>query len=252
MRLADELNLKLCRIHALAGLGDLHLAHGRPVEAISSLEEQRFLLEVAGIADVDLSPAPELVELHLRQGDVTTAARLAAAYQDQARDKGQPWALARAARCRGLLAPDDEIDEAFTEALDAHGRTPDIFETARTHLAYGSRLRRSRQRIRARQELQAAIDIFDVLDANPWSAMARHELAATGERARQRNESTRNQLTPQELQIALLLAAQHTTKQAAAALFVSPKTVEYHLRNVYRKLGCNTRKELAVALEVNR
>lgn len=249
LRLADSLGLILCKVWALAAMGELHLANGRTAEAIALLEEQESFLRLAGIADVDLSPAPELVELYLRQGVADRAATLAADYQREATEKGQPWALARAARSRGLLVPENEIDDVFSESLAAHHRTPDLFETARTYLAYGSRLRRSRQRIRARQQLQNAIDIFDSLGAKPWTTIARGELAATGVRARQRNESTRTQLTPQEFQIALLLAEKHTTKQAAAALFLSPKTVEYHLRNVYRKLGCNTREELAIALE---
>ena len=106
----------------------------------------------------------------------------------------------------GLLAADDEFDRHFTTALGLHDQTPDVFETARTRLAYGSRLRRERQRVRAREQLRAAIDIFDHLGAEPWSEMARAELAATGETARRRDVTTLNELTPQELQIALRLA----------------------------------------------
>jgi DNA-binding CsgD family transcriptional regulator len=248
IRLADELGLMTCKVWALAALGDLYLGQGKTTEAIDVLNAQRELLAVTGIADVDISPAPELVELHAASGDTETATALADEYQRQARDKGQPWALARAARCRGILADDELLDAIFSGALEEHGRTPDRFETARTLLAYGTRLRRARQRVRSREQLQAALDIFDALGAHPWSAKARAELAASGITARRRDDSTRTVLTPQELQIALLLAGSHTTKQAAAALFLSPKTVEFHLRNVYRKLGCNTREELASTL----
>lgn len=223
LRLADELGLTLCRLWALSALGDLHFAHGQAAEAITILEQQLALLEEAAVTDVDLSPAPELVELHLRQGEAEAASALAAEYQRQAEAKGQPWALARAARCRALLADPGDIDAPLREALAAHARTLDFFETARTRLAYGSRLRRARQRVLAREQLQAAIDVFDTLGATPWSATARGELAATGAVGRARDDSTRYQLTPQELQIALLLAAGHTTKQAAAALFLSPR-----------------------------
>src|SRR6202034_3370846 len=120
--------------------------------------------------------------------------------------------------------------------------------TARTQLAYGSRLRRARQRVRAREQLRAAIETFDRLGARPWAAQARAEVAATGERARVRSDTTRYDLTPQELQIAILLSAGRTTREAASALFLSPKTIEYHLRNVYRKLDCRNRHELAAAL----
>jgi len=123
-----------------------------------------------------------------------------------------------------------------------------VFETARTRLAYGARLRRSGERARAREQLRAAIETFDVLGAAPWSDAARTELAATGETARRRDPSSLDELTPQELQVAMLLADGRTTREAAAALFLSPKTIEYHLRNVYRKLSIHSRDELRAAL----
>jgi DNA-binding CsgD family transcriptional regulator len=92
------------------------------------------------------------------------------------------------------------------------------------------------------------VDVFDHLGADPWSEMARAELAATGETARRRDATTLNDLTPQELQIALSLAAGRTTRETAAALFLSPKTIEYHLRNVYRKLSIGSRNELTAAM----
>jgi DNA-binding CsgD family transcriptional regulator/ABC-type iron transport system FetAB ATPase subunit len=248
IRLAGELNLELCRAWALAALGDLNMVLGHTNEALYYFGEQASLLRSAGIADVDLSPGPELVELHLRQGNPDIAADIAREYADQAELKGQPWALARAARARGLLADDTQLDDVFSEALDFQHRTPDLFEAGRTYLAYGSRLRRARQRIKAREYLQRAINIFEALGAEPWAAVARLELTATGATARKRDESTRNNLTPQELQIAFLLTSGNTTRQAAAALFLSPKTVEYHLRSVYRKLGCNNRDELSSLL----
>jgi|SRR5579875_2980730 len=252
IELADELGLLLCKVWALAALGEMHLVAGRNAEAIAHFCEQRHLLVQAGVTDVDLSPVPELVELHLRRGSIGNAARLAAEYQAQAAAKGLPWALARAARCRGLLADDGQVDDIFCEALGTHAKTPDLFETARTYLAYGGKLRRARRRGDARRQLQAALDIFNELGAAPWFGVASHELAATGITTRRRDESTRYSLTPQELQIALLLARKYSTKQAAAALFLSPKTVEYHLRSIYRKLGCNTREGLASALEGSR
>ena len=111
-----------------------------------------------------------------------------------------------------------------------------------------ARLRRSRQRVRAREELREAIDLFDQVGAGPWAEQASVELAATGETARRRDASTLDALTPQELQIALLLGAGRTTREAAASLFLSPKTIEYHLRSIYRKLGVNSRAALAAAL----
>ena len=249
LSIAEDLGLRLCEVWAHAALGELHLAQGRSDEALAHFVIQQSLLSLCGIADVDLSPTPELVELRLRAGAITEANELAATYHKQAAEKGLPWALARAARIDGLLAAESEMDLRFEQALVAHNQTPDRFETARTQLAYGSRLRRGRQRIRAREQLRAAVETFDQLGARPWAALARAELAATGERARARSEATRNDLTPQEMQIAVLLSRGRTTREAASALFLSPKTIEYHLRNVYRKLDCRNRDELAVALK---
>jgi DNA-binding CsgD family transcriptional regulator len=137
---------------------------------------------------------------------------------------------------------------AFEQALVLHALTPDSFETARTRLAYGERLRRARNRVLAREQLRAAAEVFERLDAQPWADRARAELAATGETRRARDPNTLDELTPQELQIAVLLTGGKTTREAAAALFLSPKTVEYHLRHVYQKLGIHSREELARAL----
>jgi DNA-binding CsgD family transcriptional regulator len=249
IELAHELGLRLCEIWATAALGELELGQGHSSEALTWFKRQESVVRECGIADVDLSPGPELVELYLRLGQPGPAGQAASVFEAQARSKGQPWALARAARCRGLLADDEQMDTEFARALEIHAETPDVFETARTRLAYGSRLRRNRQRARSRDQLRTAIQEFDHLGARPWSKMARAELAATGATVRERDPSTRDQLTPQELQIALLLAVGRTTREAAASLFLSPKTVEYHLRSVYRKLGIASRDELAVAME---
>lgn len=247
-RLADQLGVGLSAIWTLAALGELELGLGHHDRALVHFEEQHAALLARGVGDVDLSPEPELVELHVRLGHPERAAALLASFEADALAKGQPWALARAARCRGLLAPDDELDRHFEDALAWHERTPDVFETARTRLAYGGRLRRARQRVRAREHLRVALAVFERLGAEPWSEMARTELAATGETARRRDESTRDQLTPQELQVATLLSAGRTTREAAAALFLSPKTIEYHLRSIYRKLEVSSRDELAAAM----
>jgi DNA-binding CsgD family transcriptional regulator len=246
--LARQLEMGLAEIWSLTALGDLELGLGQLDEAMLRFDDVHVALRAFSIGDVDLSPEPELVELNLRRGRHSEAAAHVASFGQKAFAKGQPWALARAARCRGLLGRDEEIDRHFGEALVYHAQTPDAFEMARTLLAYGSRLRRARQRRRAREELRAAIAIFDHLGATPWSDMARAELAATGETARRRDASTRDQLTPQELQVALLLAAGRTTRDAASALFLSPKTIEYHLRAVYTKLGINTRSELTATM----
>ena len=143
----------------------------------------------------------------------------------------------------------DEIPGCFEEALELHELTPDGFEAARTRLAYGARLRRTRRRALAREQLRAALEAFEALGARPWADQADAELAATGETARRRDASTLDDLTPQELQIARLLADGKTTREAAAAVFVSPKTIEYHLRHVYSKLGIHSRAELTARFD---
>ena len=246
--LSRQLGLGLSEVWSIAALGELELSLGHPEPALACFEEQQAVLTAHAIRDADLSPAPELVELYLRLGRPQEAAHAAEEYSRAATAKAQPWALARAARCRGLAASGDVGDDSFEIALALHQQTPDVFETARTHLAYGSHLRRARQRIQAREQLRAAIDIFDPLGAEPWSETARSELAATGETARLRDPATLNELTPQELQIALRVAEGRTTRETAAALFLSPKTIEYHLHNIYRKLAIRSRRELIGAI----
>jgi DNA-binding CsgD family transcriptional regulator len=248
LSLSRELSLGACEVWASAALGDLELSLGRPEAALAHFEELRAVLRLRGILDADLSPVPELTEIYLRLGRGPEAAKIAGEFERDADAKAQPWALARAARCRALLADEGESDRHFETALALHGQTADAFETGRTHLAYGARLRRERQRVRAREQLRAALDLFDHLGAEPWSEMARAELAATGETAWRRDVTTLNDLTPQELQIALSLAEGRTTRETAAALFLSPKTIEYHLRSVYRKLSIGSRSELKAAM----
>jgi DNA-binding CsgD family transcriptional regulator len=205
-------------------------------------------MQELGITDPDLSPAPELIDAYLRLGRREDAEAILPPFVAAASAKAQPWSIARARRAEALLAEDAAAPALFEQALVAHAQTPDVFEQARTHLAYGERLRRSRGRVLARAQLRAALETFEKLGAAPWAERARTELAATGETLRRRDPSTLDELTPQELQIALLLSTGKTTRQAAAALFLSPKTIEYHLRHVYLKLGIHSREELAGAL----
>jgi DNA-binding CsgD family transcriptional regulator len=251
LTLSEQLGARLHRIWTTAALGELELALGQEAKAVAHFERQGELLRETAISDVDLSPGAELVDAYLRLGRGEEAARVAAGFIDAAEAKGQPWSLARALRCRGLLADDGELAAPFEAALGEHARTPDAFEEARTRLAYGQRLRRGRQRVLAREQLRAAADTFERLDARPWADRARSELAATGETVRRRDPSTLDELTPQELQIALLLGEGRTTRETAAALFLSPKTIEYHLRHVYIKLDIHSREELAGALALS-
>ena len=244
LSLCHELGMGMCDIWATAAVGELELGLGDAAGAAGHFERQQRLLADRAITDADLSPAAELTDAYIRLGRSEEARAAAGGYLAAASAKGQPWPLARALRCQGLLAADTDFPSYFEQALRLHEQTPDVFEAARTRLAYGERLRRARDRVLAREQLHAAADIFERLDARPWADRANAELAATGETRRHRDPSTTDELTPQELQIALLLTAGKTTREAAAALFLSPKTVEYHLRHVYQKLGIHSRDEL--------
>jgi DNA-binding CsgD family transcriptional regulator len=188
---------------------------------------------------------PELVEALVRLDRASEAGERLEPFAKAAEAKGQPWSLARLARCRGLLTGSDA---AFAEALRLHALTPDRFEEARTRLCHGEALRRARRRAEAREPLRRAIEDFDALGAKPWADRARRELEASGETARRRDPLTLDQLTPRELQVALVLADGLTIREAATKLFLSPKTVDYHLRHVYRKLAIASRSALAEAL----
>lgn len=242
-------HIALFQCWSLFAIGELELGLGRPDTALEHLDRLEALLGQLGIADVDLSPAPELVDALVRVGRDGEAREAAASYASRAVAKGQPWALARAARAVLLTCPDSDIDRHFAAACEHHARTLDSFELARTQLCYGSRLRRARRRVDARSPLRSALATFELLGAAPWADQAAGELRATGETAHRRGVSALEKLTPQELQVARMLAGGRTTREAAAALFLSPKTVEYHLRHVYVKLDVRSRAELTGALE---
>ncbi len=189
--------------------------------------------------------APDLIETYVRVGRSPEAELELAQFESLARKTQRTWALAAAARCRGLLAAEDGFEVEFSRALELHARTPTPFERARTELCLGERLRRAKRRAEAREPLRAALTTFERLGAALWTERARTELAATGETARRRDPYAAERLTPQELQVALVVARGATNKEAGAALFLSPKTIETHLGRVYRKLNVRSRTELA-------
>ncbi len=247
LALAREFGMTVHECWALASRGELHAVAGELDAAIAAFEEKQAVLAEAGLGDVDVSAAPELVEAYVRVGRVADAREQAGAHAEQAEAKGRPWALARAHRALAMVS-DEGYEEHFAAALEAHGRTEDLFELAHTRLCLGERRRRDGRRIEAREALRGALEGFERLGAAQWAQRAREELEASGERARRRDPSTLDELTPQELRIAMLLAEGATTRQAAEALFLSPKTIEYHLRHVYLKLAINNRAALADAL----
>ncbi|MGY1726488.1 AAA family ATPase [Geodermatophilus sp. SYSU D01062] len=192
-----------------------------------------------------LGVAPLLVEAWTGLGRAAEAAELAGEYERVSRSP-LPQTAALVARCRALPCPDDDAAAAlFERALAAHALAPDPFETPRTRLLFGARLRRSGQRTRAREELAAAADAFAALDLTAWAQRAEDELRATGRTARPRRPLPEEPLTAQETRIAVLAARGASNAEVAAALFLSPKTVEHHLSSVYRKRGLRSRVGLA-------
>jgi DNA-binding CsgD family transcriptional regulator len=155
------------------------------------------------------------------------------------------WAAAAAAHGRALLSDGDDADGRFIEALEHHEASPRRLDRARTELAYGEYLRRRRRRVDARTHLRAALQAFSDVGAARWEERAGQELRASGETTRRRAPSGVTQLTHQELQVAQLVAQGLSNREAAARLFVSQRTVEFHLRHVYAKLGISSRTELA-------
>ena len=158
---------------------------------------------------------------------------------------GAPWAQAYADHGRALLAEGHEAQELFRRALAAHARSPRRVDRARTELAFGEFLRRSRRRVDAREHLRAALETFEDVGAERWAARARNELRASGQTSRKRDSATAVDLTPQERHVAELVRQGLSTRDAAAQLFLSPRTVDFHLRNVFTKLGVSSRAELA-------
>lgn len=233
----------ILRAAARATLGLLELSLGRSDHAADALLELTTSAQPDTLPNHALAPIPDAIEAAIRAGRP-------GALIEEPLARYRAWVLAAPtdtrrsllARCEALTghrAP----DEAFGDALQlAHALSP--FERARTELLFGEWLRRKRRRTAARPHLRAALQAFGALGAAPWENRAEAELRATGETARKRNPSTRDQLTPQELKVAELAATGLSNSDIAAQLFLSPRTIEYHLGKVFSKLGIASRTEL--------
>ena len=250
---ASELagDLGIGSVSTLAGTarGLLELGLGHPHAAIAVLRDTGRVSLASGLCEPGVSMwAGDLAEAYARADQPEEAHAVLAVLEDHATANRRSAALAVVARLQGLLAGPGDYGDRFTEALEWHERRPLPFDVARTRLCWGERLRRDRRRGAAREQLRAALEAFQGLGAAPWAQRARTELRAAGEVGVDRDRSEAADLTAQELQVALLVAEGATNREAAATLFLSPKTVEVHLTRAYRKLGVRSRTELARVL----
>ncbi|MGH2887312.1 MAG: helix-turn-helix transcriptional regulator, partial [Solirubrobacteraceae bacterium] len=191
---------------------------------------------------------PELIEVATRSGQPEVASVALRRLEERTLASGTDWALGVLARSRALMSEGDDADALYREAIERLERTRIRVELARARLLYGEWLRREGRRVDARDQLRTAHEMFSRFGAEAFGERVRRELLATGETARRRTEETREILTPQEVQIARLAADGQTNPEIGAQLFISPRTVEYHLRKVFPKLDISSRKELRNAL----
>jgi DNA-binding CsgD family transcriptional regulator len=191
---------------------------------------------------------PDAVEAAVRSGDGSAAHAALERLSDRALATQTPWALGLLARARALIASDEDAEPLYAEALDHLGRSGVLTDVARSRLVYGEWLRRQRRRRDARVQLRRAHETLQAMGAGAFAHRAEVELLATGERARARVDETRDELTPQERQVAQLAAEGESNAEIAAQLFISPHTVAYHLRKVFNKLSVSSRNQLAGAL----
>lgn len=196
----------------------------------------------------DVAAVSELAEAASRTEDPALLERAVEWLSERTSAIGSSWARGIDARVRALVSDGDVADALYRESIDALASTRVRLELARSRLLYGEWLRRERRRIDAREQLRTAVDEFTSMGADAFARRAERELLATGERARERTVDTRDQLTPQESQISGLAAQGNTNREIAAQLFISPSTVEYHLRKAFRKLDVNSRTQLASRL----
>ena len=187
----------------------------------------------------------EFVEAASRTGRAETALPALDRLEAATSASGAPWGEAIAARSRALLSDGDAAESGYRAAIDRLSPTALRLDLARTHLVYGEWLRRARRNVDAREQLRIAHGLFSDFGMEGFAERARVELRATGEHARARSVETSNELTPQEGQIAELVAEGATNNEIAAQLFITPRTVEYHLHKVFRKVGVRSRTQLA-------
>jgi DNA-binding CsgD family transcriptional regulator len=200
----------------------------------------------------ELGPAAwslaELIEATARCGRLGQAAAALERLSEATDAAATDWALGIQARCRALLSGGEAAELGYAEAIERLGRTRVRVELARAHLVYGEWLRRENRRVEAREQLRVAHQMLTAMGIGGFAERARAELVATGETVRRRGPKTATGLTPQEIRVARLALDGHTNPEISTQLFLSPRTVEWHLRKVFTKLGISSRRELPAVL----
>jgi DNA-binding CsgD family transcriptional regulator len=227
----------------------LDLVHGRSAAAFARLRQLRLAGPGIGHPIVALYATPYFVEAAVGVGAVDEARTALTAYACWARAVNQDGPLALAARGEALLAAGAGVEEHFRESLEHHLGCNRDFERGYTELLYATHLRRNRRRAEARKYLRSALEVFERLELDLWIKRVRAEQRATGERVgtgtpRTDGGGPAQSLTPHQLQIVQHIAEGATNREVAQRLFVSPRTVDYHLRNIFTKLGIRSRSEL--------
>jgi DNA-binding CsgD family transcriptional regulator len=222
-------------LHNSLGQYEAALDAGRRATAVDELSLSPFAL-------------PELIEAATRSGQTDVALDALERLVERTRAAGTDFARGVEARSRALVGEGDAAEAAYLEAIDAFGRTTMRMLLARAQLLYGEWLRRANRRLDARVQLGAAHEFFTRVRADGFAGRAARELLATGARPRKRTDETRAQLTAQEAQIASLAGDGHTNPEIGARLFLSPRTVEWHLHKVFMKLDIGSRRELRETL----
>jgi ATP/maltotriose-dependent transcriptional regulator MalT len=224
----------------------LHNGLGRYADALASAQQASADTSVPHIS---MWALPELIEAAARTGHDELARDALKQLAETTQAWGSDAALGIEARCRALLSDDaDDADEEYREAIDRLGRTQLRPELARAHLLYGEWLRRRGRRVDAREQLRAAHEMLDAIGMAAFAERASRELHATGVTVRKRGGETAATLTAQETLIAGLARDGHTNAEIGAQLFLSGRTVEWHLRKIFAKLGISSRRELHTAV----
>jgi ATP/maltotriose-dependent transcriptional regulator MalT len=223
----------------------LHNSLGRYEEALTAAQQasaDTFTLHISMWA------LPELIEAAVRSGDLDLAADACARLAGYTEAGGTDFGLGILARCHALVSEPQAAEAPYREAIDRLGRTQLRPELARAHLLYGEWLRRENRRADARAQLRTAHQMLDVMGMEAFAERAGYELRATGETIRKRTPLAPSMLTPQEAYIAGLAREGRSNPEIGAQLFLSARTVEWHLRNVFAKLGITSRRQLQTAL----